>query len=262
MVTTSYPESLAALQWAWCLLGTLSKDMSYHIMKYKSLQETWAVTMHHLDPLVSNRILQHFIQKCQTTVRSESAKLSQATVDGNSQSFKDSWFWGLADAIILNVEGRLNSEGGSDKRLAATTLVVCCITAACRPWSGRNFLVQQRYKKHSIACGCLRTSRTRPLRESIGLRNLSVKPKVLRPHDILHLVGDSEDSKHVLTCIQKQACISFIDRKVQTFVSLNLNVKPRLCNWKSRFTLRSLHNLFHKICKTCTTWNEYWLPPL
>ena len=51
---------------------------------------------------------QYFIRKCQTTVF---IRISQATVDGNSKSFKDSWFWGLADSIILNVEGCLNSEG-------------------------------------------------------------------------------------------------------------------------------------------------------
>lgn len=37
------------------------------------------------------------------------------------------------------------------------------------------------------------------LRERIGLWNLSVKPKVLRPHDVLHLVGDSEERKRVRT---------------------------------------------------------------
>lgn len=126
----------------------------------------------HLDPLVSNTSILH--RKCQTTVF---IRISQATVDGSSKSFKDSWFWGLADSIILNVEGRLNS-GRTHASLQQSFCFLHYGTwpkdyqyrkSLCRPWWGRNFpgSMQQRYKKHSITCGCLLTqSGTRPYYES------------------------------------------------------------------------------------------------
>lgn len=76
------------------------------------------------------KYFKYFIRKCQTTIF---IRISQATVDGNSKSFKDSWFWGLADSIILNVEGRLNSEGvcvyDVGRMLRCNNPFVCCITA-------------------------------------------------------------------------------------------------------------------------------------